>query len=56
MVWHGTFICADCAAKHQELIPGNSQNYIKDLFMDHWDEYQLKSVELGGNKQFFDIL
>jgi len=23
---------------------------------DHWDDYQLRSIQIGGNKPFFEIL
>ena len=26
------------------------------MFNDQWDDYQLRSVQIGGNKQFFHIL
>jgi hypothetical protein len=37
---------------------GMSKSYIKNVFMDHWDDYQLKSVssEFGGNRPFFDLM
>jgi len=35
-----------------------SKSYVKDVFNDQWDDYQLSSVSsmIGGNKPFFDIL
>ena len=33
-----------------------SQNYIKDVFTENWDDYQLRSIANGGNSTFFEIL
>jgi len=29
--------------------------YPKDIFNEQWDDYQLKSIQLGANKALFDI-
>lgn len=34
---------------------GQSQNYIKNVYKDHWDDYQLRSIQIGGNKPLFDL-
>ena len=26
------------------------------MYKDHWDDYQLKSIQIGGNKPLFEIL
>lgn len=56
LVWLGVFVCADCAAIHRQGFGGQSQNYIKEVHKDHWDDYQLRSVQIGGNKALFEIL
>lgn len=35
-----------------------SKSYIKDIFNEHWDDYQLNavSVQYGGNKRFFEFI
>ena len=35
-----------------------SKSYIKEIFQEQWDDYQLESVsfEVGGNKPFFEFL
>lgn len=54
LLYTGIFICPGCAAKHREIAgPENHITYIKDLYKDHWDDYQLKSIQIGGNKPFF---
>lgn len=37
---------------------GMSRSYVKDAFLEQWDDFQLKSVssEFGGNKKFFDFI
>lgn len=52
LIHNGIFVCADCAALHRQTF-GGMGNYIKDMYKDHWDDYQLKSIQVGGNKAFF---
>ena len=35
---------------------GMNKSYIKPIFSDLWDEYQMKCVTLGGNKAFWDLI
>ncbi len=51
----GTFICADCALAHIENF-GMDRSYVKDIFEEVWDQYQIKSVSLGGNRKFWDFM
>ena len=51
----GTFICSDCAQQHREIF-GMHECYIKQIFSESWDTFQLRSVEVGGNKRLFDFL
>ena len=58
LIWHGIFVCKECAEKHLIELPKSSMStcYVKDVFGELWDDYQLKSVQLGGNERFFEIL
>lgn len=29
---------------------------VKKVYEEHWDDYQLRSVSLGGNQPFFQVL
>ena len=31
-------------------------NYVKPLFNESWDGFQLRMVAIGGNKRFFEFL
>jgi hypothetical protein len=35
-----------------------SKSYVKDIFLEQWDDFQLSSVsfEFGGNKAFFEFI
>ncbi|TNV74259.1 hypothetical protein FGO68_gene6916 [Halteria grandinella] len=53
---HGTFICLDCANVHRIEL-GMDKTYIKPIFEDLWDTYQLQVITFtGGNKQFWDFM
>ena len=32
------------------------KSYVKSIFGDLWDQYQLKIVTIGGNQQFWDFM
>lgn len=51
----GTFLCSDCANVHRENFAFH-ESYIKQVFAESWDTYQIRIVEVGGNKRFFDFL
>lgn len=53
IVWLGSYVCEDCAAVHMEAFGGNQYSYIKDIYKEQWDDYQLRSVCLGGNQPLF---
>ena len=45
LVWLGTFVCQGCAIMHLNLPHGcQSKSYVKEVYKDHWDDYQLKSL------------
>ena len=54
-VTYGTFICQECAQQHQELFSMH-ESYIKPVFSSSWDTFQLRVVQVGGNKRFFDFI
>ena len=55
-MWLGTFVCEEYAEKHKEFWGGNKEAYCKPIEGEFWDPYQLRSVALGGNKPFYDML
>ena len=54
-VFFSTFICAECAQIHHDTYSMN-QSYIKQLFSESWDSFQLRMVQVGGNKRFFEFM
>lgn len=56
-VFYGIFLCSGCADQHLEICEGRlSRCYIKDVLAESWDDYQLRSVENGGNGALYEIL
>ena len=55
VIWIGAFVCGECAQQHKSR-GGNFNSYIKDIYKEHWDDYQLRSICLGGNKALFDLM
>ena len=53
-VSHGTFICEMCANYHYSNAPMGA-SYIKTL-TEVWDPYQLRAVQIGGNKALYEFL
>ena len=53
LIWVGTFVCEFCADKHKKLFGSHTT---KDVLREHWDDYQLRSVAIGGNKKFYEHL
>ena len=56
IIWLGAYVCQDCATAIVEAQGGNQHCYIKDIFREQWDDYQLKSLAYGGNQNLFNIL
>ena len=48
-VSYGVFLCGPCAQCHKQEL-GMQTSYVKDVFHELWDEFQLKMVVFGGNK------
>ena len=44
----GTFICLSCANQHA-IDLGMHKSYVKSIFEDLWDNYQLRVAQQGGN-------
>lgn len=56
VVWLGAFVCKKCAGDILRSVGGNQFCYIKDIFGEHWDDYQLSSMTKGGNKNLFVLM
>ena len=57
IVYLGIFVCMDCATLHSKMkYFTQSDTYIKDVLNEQWDDWQLKSVQIGGNKKLFDVM
>ena len=56
IVWLGAFVCADCANALIKAQGGNQHCYVKEVFKEQWDDYQLRSLAHGGNQSLFNIL
>jgi hypothetical protein len=41
---------------HRITFGGNQYSYVKDVYNEHWDDYQLRSVCIGGNQPLFNLL
>ena len=54
-ITYGVFICGDCAKGHLVHL-GMEYSYIKSLYKEVWDQYQLNFMQLGGNKLFYEFL
>ena len=55
VVTFGTFVCARCAEAHEQSF-SPYQSYVKALFDDAWDNFQINCVQAGGNKRFFEFM
>lgn len=51
----GCLVCETCAMDHIAQVGGMSNCYVKAIMGEQWDDYQLKSVCLGGNASMFEI-
>jgi hypothetical protein len=62
LISYGTFVCEKCAMTHHELFsmqnPGAISVYAKNIYNDHWDNYQLSSIVegFGGNEPMYHFL
>ena len=55
VVTFGIFVCQQCAEKHEQTF-SPFQSYVKALFEDAWDNFQINCVQAGGNKRFFEFM
>jgi ADP-ribosylation factor GTPase-activating protein 1 len=53
-ITYGTFICDECSKVHMATL-GMDKSYVKSISGDLWDSYQLKTVQIGGNKRLWDF-
>ena len=45
LIWLGAFVCKPCSMKHSNLHQfSKSKCYIKEVYKEHWDDYQLRSI------------
>lgn len=56
ILWLGAFVCADCAKALVKAQGGMQHCYIKEIFKEQWDDYQLLSLAHGGNSNLFNHL
>ena len=56
IVWLGAYVCGHCAEEISKSQGGNQYCYIKDIFGEQWDDYQLLSLAYGGNQNLFEFL
>ena len=49
VVWLGIYVCQECAELHKHSFGGNFNSMVKEIFNEQWDDYQLRSLALGGN-------
>ena len=49
ILWIGSYVCKGCAANLVQFNGGMRNCYVKDVFNEQWDDYQLKSLAFGGN-------
>lgn len=55
-VTFGTFICGECAGKHEAAFP-MFMSYVKPCNTSQaWDTFQINMIKIGGNQRFFDFL
>jgi len=54
LVWLGIFTCKNCSDEHL-MNSSQSKVYVKERY-EHWDDFQIKSAVIGGNKKLFSLL
>jgi len=52
---YGIFVCENCAFQHYRNFP-QQKHYLKHLYTEVFDPYQIKVLEFAGNKNFFELL
>lgn len=53
-ITYGTFVCGECANIHLNVL-GMDKSYVKPIFGDTWDSYQIQVMQLAGNKRLWDF-
>ena len=51
---HGVFICEACAGWHNQIFPYN-KHYLKEIYTEVWDPYQLKVLSIASNEEWFKL-
>ena len=54
-ITYGVFVCEECANSHLKEF-GMDKSYIKSVTGEMWDPYQIRVIQLGGNKNLWDFL
>lgn len=52
---HGVFICEACAGWHSQIFP-YGKHYLKEIYTEHWDPYQLRVLSIASNEEWFKLL
>jgi hypothetical protein len=58
LVWLGIYVCEGCSRAHYDYNSNATMSslYVKEIMKEQWDDYQLKSMQLGGNKALFEFM
>ena len=51
---HGIFICEACAGWHNQIFP-YGKHYLKEIYTEVWDPYQLKVLSIASNEDWFKL-
>jgi len=57
ILWIGSLVCEGCSIGHTQFPNATmSKCYVKEVYKEHWDDYQLSSIQIGGNSKLFEIM
>ena len=51
----GLFVCPECAYHHSKNFPMQN-HYLKEIFAELYDPYQIQCLRYAGNKAFFELM
>jgi hypothetical protein len=55
IVQYGIFVCEECAFHHYKNFP-NQKHYLKEIYTELYDPYQVQVLKYSGNKEFYELL